>query len=221
MVKTAVIVAGGSGTRMQAAIPKQFLKLQGIPVLMHTIERFFTADNGMHIIVVLPQDQIPVWDNLCQEHDFTVQHSVVPGGASRSESVQNGLNLVNDGLVAIHDGVRPLITAEIIEQSFTTAEQKGSAIVYTPLKDSVRYVTESTSSAIDRSKHVAVQTPQTFKASLIKEAYNSITNFVGITDDASVYEKNGGRIVLFEGPPFQYQNNHTRRPDHCRGPARG
>ena len=126
MNKTALIVAGGSGTRMESNLPKQFLLLVGKPILMHTIEAFYNSGVN-YIILVLPQGQIEFWNQLCLTHQFTIQHQIVAGGASRFESVQNGLQHCNDNdLVAIHDGVRPFINKEIIINSFETAAQKGN-----------------------------------------------------------------------------------------------
>lgn len=209
MNKTALIVAGGSGTRMETNVPKQFLLLGGKPILMHTIEAFY--NNGVnHIILVLPQSQIAFWNQLCQTHQFTIQHQIVPGGASRFESVQNGLQYCNnDDLVAIHDGVRPFISKEIILNSFETAAQKGNAVAAVRLKDSIRKVELLSNKNVNRDNYYLIQTPQTFKAQLIKEAY-AAQDHINFTDDASVLESNGHAINLIPG---NYKNIKITTPE--------
>ena len=139
MKRYALIVAGGSGTRMGGSTPKQFLVLGQRPLLMHTISQFASAGNSIEIIVILPQNQIEIWTSLCSYHQFVIEHKLVAGGKTRFESVRNGLEWVEaDSLVAIHDGVRPLISTTIIEESFRIAKEKGSAIAAVSLKDSIR-----------------------------------------------------------------------------------
>ncbi len=191
MKRYAVIVAGGSGTRMGSDIPKQFMLLAGKPVLMHTLALFAACE----CVLVLPDSQIPYWRGLCKMHGFTQPHIVVCGGSSRSESVMNGLNRVpDDALVAIHDGVRPLVAPTVIEESFKAAEAYGSAVPVVDCVDSLRHKNQ----AVDRAEYSLVQTPQTFHAALIKEAYSKVTEAIQ-TDDATVFEMAGHEIHLIKG----------------------
>lgn len=195
----AVIVAGGSGKRMGADIPKQFLELAGKPVLMHTIERFKTFDDSIEIVTVLPENQLRYWTELQEKYSFTVPNTLVKGGKSRFFSVRNGLEFVDvPGLVAIHDGVRPLVTIDTIKRCFETAEKMGNAIPVIPPSDTLRMITETGNSPISRLNVKQVQTPQVFSAELIKKAY--LQDFLPeFTDDATVLEKAGVKINLVEG----------------------
>jgi len=195
----AVIVAGGSGKRMGADIPKQFLELAGKPVLMHTIERFKTFDDSIEIVTVLPENQLRHWTELQEKYSFTVPNTLVKGGKSRFFSVRNGLEFVDvPGLVAIHDGVRPLVAIDTIKRCFETAEKLGNAIPVIPPSDTLRMITETGNSPISRLNVKQVQTPQVFSAELIKKAYlqDYLPEF---TDDATVLEKTGVIINLVEG----------------------
>ena len=195
----AVIVAGGFGKRMDAEIPKQFLELAGRPILMHTIERFKAFDDSIEIITVLPENQLRHWFDLQEKHSFKIVHTLVKGGASRYDSVKNGLEFVNaPGLVAIHDGVRPFVTLDTISRCFVEAEKAGNAIPVISPSDSLRMVTEKGSIPVDRRQVRQVQTPQVFSAELIKKAYSQNYSH-GFTDDATVFEMNGGIINLVEG----------------------
>ncbi|MCU0442633.1 MAG: 2-C-methyl-D-erythritol 4-phosphate cytidylyltransferase [Bacteroidia bacterium] len=208
MEQFAVIVAGGSGTRMGSDIPKQFLLLGHQPVLMHTL-RAFAACN-CSLIVVLPQNQLHTWDHLCEEHQFTIPHTVIAGGNSRFHSVSNGLSMVPENcLVAIHDGVRPCISASVINQSFETAKRKGNAITTVACKDSLRKVNGAHSQMVDRALYRMVQTPQTFQSNIIKQAYAQ-TQQGDFTDDASVLEYTGTPIHLIEG---DYRNIKITTPE--------
>jgi 2-C-methyl-D-erythritol 4-phosphate cytidylyltransferase len=209
MQKIALIVAGGSGTRMETNVPKQFLLLAGKPILMHTIEVFYFAGVNQ-IILVLPQSQIEFWNQLCQTHGFAIKHQLVAGGASRFESVNNGLQQCNDNdIVAIHDGVRPFISKEIILNSFETALEKGNAVAAVRLKDSIRKVELLGNKNVNRDNYYLIQTPQTFKAELIKEAY-AAQDHINFTDDASVLEANGHAINLIPG---DYKNIKITTPE--------
>ncbi len=209
MHKHAIIVAGGSGTRMQSELPKQFLLLGGKSILMHTIEAFHFDD--IQITLVLPKDQIQIWKDLCLKHNFNHAINIVEGGATRFQSVKNGLNSIADstGLVAIHDGVRPFIHRSIISESFNQASIKGSAITSVPLKDSLREVTSESNHAVDRSKFRLIQTPQTFQLAHIKKAFEKPYQST-FTDDASVFENNGHSINLIEG---DYRNIKITTPE--------
>lgn len=194
-----VIVAGGSGKRMGAEIPKQFLELVGKPVLMHTIERFKAFNEAIEIITVLPENQLRYWYELQKKYSFTVPQTLVKGGSTRFYSVRNGLKFVNvPGLVAIHDGVRPFVSIDTIKRCFETAEKLGNAIPVISLSDSIRMLTDQGSVPVDRRQMRLIQTPQVFSSALIKKAYQQ--NYrPEFTDDATVLEINGGKINLVEG----------------------
>jgi 2-C-methyl-D-erythritol 4-phosphate cytidylyltransferase len=195
----ALIVAGGSGTRMGSTIPKQFLLLCGKPVLMHTLEQFYKADNNTQIIVVLPASQSEYWKELCKQFSFTIPHQVTIGGDTRFHSVTNGLNLVPDYcLVAIHDGVRPLVTAALIHTCFEAASKNGCAIPAIPVHESLRRKNGDVYEQVDRSDFYLVQTPQCFNAGMLKKAYAAATSS-HYTDDASVFEAGGHTIYLIDG----------------------
>lgn len=195
----AVIVAGGSGKRMGADIPKQYLELAGRPVLMHTLERFKAFDDSIEIITVLPENQLLFWAELQKKYSFNIPHTLVKGGKARFFSVRNGLKFVDEpGLVAIHDGVRPFVSLETIKRCFETAEKLGNAIPVTSPIDTLRIVTPEGSTPLNRLHVKLVQTPQVFNAGLIKEAY--LQDYVPeFTDDATVLEKTGVKINLIEG----------------------
>lgn len=205
MKEFAIIVAGGSGTRMQSDIPKQFLLLSGKPVLMRTVEAFRSYASDIEIIVVLPEREINLWNQLCKKHDFNVPLQIAIGGTTRFQSVKNGLDFIteNNSLVAIHDGVRPLVAPEIVGASFKLAQLHGCAVASTRLKESLRLVDKDFTKSIDRSDYRSIQTPQTFRTDLIKEAYAHAEDNSIFTDDASVAERNGVKISLFEG---SYEN---------------
>jgi 2-C-methyl-D-erythritol 4-phosphate cytidylyltransferase len=200
MNKYALVVAGGKGLRMGTEIPKQFILLKGLPVLMHTLKAFRSIES-IQLILVLPKDQIAYWKQLCINYKFELPHQIIAGGDTRFQSVKNGLQAIQDntGLVAIHDGVRPLISVKIIEESFDLAQEKGNALTVVALKDSIRKQTENGSKSINRSDYFLVQTPQTFKVEDIKNAYNKAAIVNNFTDDASVFEANGGQIQLVQG----------------------
>lgn len=195
----AIIVAGGRGLRMGGELPKQFLPLGGKPVLMRTLELF--EGEVSRIILVLPEDHIPFWEELCERYHFTLPHTVALGGETRFHSVRSGLShLPQEGLVAVHDGVRPLASHELIRRSFEEAEQSGAALPACPVTDSLRLrQDEGKSEAVDRSRYVAVQTPQTFDLGRLQQAYQQDYSPL-FTDDASVYEAASlGSITLIDG----------------------
>jgi len=194
-----IIVAGGNGERMNANIPKQFLELHGKPILMHTIEAFNCFDKTMQIILALPETQIDFWKLLCKKYDFELTHNIVIGGKTRFNSVKNGLKLVQTpAFVAVHDGVRPLVSSSTIARCFDAAEKYGAAIPVVDLIDSIRQVNEDESISVDRTKYKLVQTPQVFEAELLKNAYEQEFSSL-FTDDASVVEELGTKIHLVEG----------------------
>ena len=194
-----VIVAGGSGKRMGAEIPKQFLELAGRPVLMHTIERFKTFNEAIEIITVLPENQLRFWIDLQKKHSFPVLHTLVKGGSNRFFSVRNGLKFVNaPGIVAIHDGVRPFVSIDTIKRCFETAEKLGNAIPTISPNESLRILNNQGSIPVNRFHVKQIQTPQVFSAELIKNAYLQDYS-PEFTDDSTVLEKSGEKINLIEG----------------------
>lgn len=206
----ALIVAGGKGTRVQSNIPKQFLTIAGKPIVIHTVEAFFRYANAINVVVVIPNEDLDTWYNIRDKFLPGKKVLTVEGGPTRFQSVKNGLNAIAaDGLVAIHDGVRPLVTETIIRQSFFHAANHGSAIASVPLKESIRMIGESNSKALDRSAFRMIQTPQTFGVKLIKNAYDTAED-PALTDDASVAERAGHPIFLFEG---SYENLKVTTPE--------
>lgn len=199
MKKFALIVAGGSGTRMGKETPKQFLEINGKPILMHTIEAYFNYDPDIEIIVVLPDKEFSYWNKLCIKHQFPIHISLAAGGENRFQSVKNGLNMISgDGIVFIHDGVRPLVSRQTITNCYQATLEKGNALPVVPPSESVRYSDGNTNTAVDRSKYFLVQTPQTFHVQQIKDAYLQ-ADHENFTDDASVLEKQGIPIFLVDG----------------------
>lgn len=195
----AIIVGGGSGSRMKSDVPKQFMLLQGRPVLMHTIEAFYKSELQPEIIVVLNIDFHTYWEQLCIEHDFEIPHILVKGGLQRFHSVQNGLKYVKPkSIVAIHDAVRPLVKQEIITSAFRKAEDSGSAVTAIKSKDSVRQKTMNGTVSLNRDEIYLIQTPQVFSIETLNKAYKQ--DFRNeFTDDASVVERLGVEIELIEG----------------------
>lgn len=197
-----IIVAGGKGLRMGGDLPKQFLPVDGKPVLMRTIERFREYSDAIGIILVLPHAQQDYWRQLCKEYHFTVEHTVVDGGATRFHSCKNGIAAVPDdatGVVGIHDGVRPFVTVDVIARTYEAAREHGAAMPVMPVTDTLRYVAgEDGGHNVLRSDYRTVQTPQTFDIQLIKRAYN-VPYSEAFTDDASVAEAAGHKVVMVEG----------------------
>jgi 2-C-methyl-D-erythritol 4-phosphate cytidylyltransferase len=198
-IEYALIVAGGKGTRIKSKLPKQFLELNGLPILMHTINAFLRYSKNIFIILVLPEDDFETWAALCKKHNFTAKLVLQKGGDTRFQSVKNGLDKIEgSGLVAIHDGVRPLVSEDIIGASYRLAAVHQTAVAAVRLKESIRMTDQDNTKAMDRSKFRLIQTPQTFEVNLIKKAYQ-IKDDPSLTDDASVAERSGHIISLFEG----------------------
>lgn len=199
MKKFVIIVAGGSGSRMGTDVPKQFLELCGKPVLMHTIQVFHDYDPECQLFLVLPPSQQAFWASLCLKHTFTLPHQVVSGGETRFHSVLNGVKLIQgEGIVFIHDGVRPLVSRETLDRCFKTAQETGNAIPVLPVTESLRKLEGNQNISVDRSRYFSVQTPQTFRSQPIQEAFRQPFD-PAFTDDASVVEKAGYPITMVEG----------------------
>jgi 2-C-methyl-D-erythritol 4-phosphate cytidylyltransferase len=195
----ALIVAGGKGTRIPGQIPKQFIELAGKPVLLHTVEAFIRYSPDIPIILVLPESDFDRWRNITGKFNLTGKITLQAGGATRFQSVRNGLACIEEeGFVAIHDGVRPLVSEEIISASFRLAAIHLCAVAAVRLKESIRETDRDSTRAVDRSRFRVIQTPQTFDVKLIKQAYR-MQEDPSLTDDASVAEHAGHTISLFEG----------------------
>ncbi len=193
-----IITAGGIGKRMGSPIPKQFIEMKGLPILMRTIQRFYKFDSTCQIIVTLPSDWISFWNELIVKHDFRINHQLVDGGIERYDSIKNAISFCHHDIIAIHDGVRPFVSNETIHNTIELAKQKGSAIPTLPLKESLRQLKNGQSIALKRSEFVNVQTPQVFQKAIIEKAY-SIPFHEAITDDASLVEEAGFEVFLCDG----------------------
>lgn len=203
MQKYAVIVAGGSGSRMKSKLPKQFIEIGGLPILMHTISAFRAYMAHMPIKLVLPAAEQPLWYSLCAKHHFDQQNiEVVNGGASRYQSCKAGIMSItaSEALVAVHDGVRPFVNKAVIEAGFNLAQSTGTAVCSVESKDSVRLLDADTlhNKALERSRVQLVQTPQIFTLDILQKAY-MLPEQSSFTDDASVVESAGFDIQLFAG----------------------
>ena len=218
MKRSVIIVAGGKGIRMGGDLPKQFIPMQGKPLLMHTMDVFYRWDSTVDLLTVIPEEHASYWNMLCRELNFSIAHRVVYGGETRFHSVRNGLHEVEgDGLIAIHDGVRPYVTPDVITSCFNAAEMYGVAIPVVPMVESVREIIEGEgtkgrrgegakgfmygcceSRTFDRSRLCIVQTPQVFRSDILRIAYEQPFNEM-FTDDASVVEAAGYPIHLVEG----------------------
>ena len=212
IAKYVIIVAGGSGSRMQSLVPKQFMLLNGKPVLMHTIEAFYNSDTQPQVILVLPTGSHTFWEQLCAEHNFTIPHQLVTGGETRFHSVKNGLDVISDdaeSVIAVHDAVRPLSSKQIIDKSYRYASKHGNAVAAVKSRDSIRRLKDRISESLLRDEIYLVQTPQTFQSTQLKKAYLQPYNS-RFTDDASVVEETGIKINLIEG---DYRNIKITFPE--------
>ena len=200
MRKYAIVVAGGKGLRMGGELPKQFIPIEGRPVLMRTLDAFHACDSDIQIILVLPRDHQPYWQELCREYQFAVPHRIADGGATRFHSVQNGLALVDEAeaLVAVHDGVRPFVSHDVVSRCYCEAERHGAVVPVIPVVETVRHLLSEGSETVSRDDYRLVQTPQTFRVSLLRRAYEQAF-CDGFTDDASVVEALGEAVCLVEG----------------------
>jgi 2-C-methyl-D-erythritol 4-phosphate cytidylyltransferase len=196
-----IVVAGGKGLRMGGGLPKQFIPVNGKPILMHTLTIFNGWNPDAEIILAIPGEHTDYWAMLCEELDFNIPHKIVFGGETRFHSVKNALQKVeeDDGLVAVHDGVRPLVTHKVIADCFSTAQRFGVAIPVVPMTDSVREVTgENESRSFNREKLCIVQTPQVFRTGILLKSYRQSYKKL-FTDDASVVEAAGYKVRLVSG----------------------
>jgi len=195
-----IIAAGGSGSRFNSDLPKQFVELEGVPMLMRTIEAFTQAIPEINVILVLPKEHLSLWEELKKKYDLDIEHTAIEGGDNRFNSVKNGLNAVEakEGLVAIHDGVRPLASKELINNVFETAGQKGNAVPVIAVNDSLRKVEGDENAPVNREDFRIVQTPQCFEITALMKAFNQAYS-PNFTDEASVVESIGEPIHLIQG----------------------
>lgn len=213
MRKYAVIVAGGSGSRMGGGIPKQFRSLKGKPLLWWSLRAFYNENRATTLILVLPEDFIDLWKDFFEmlPEELRFPHKITKGGKTRTESVINGLALIDeiDSLVAVHDAARPFIDSNIILSGWKTAEEKGAAVPVVAITDSLRKKNDTGSKAVDRSDYYAVQTPQVFKTKILKESYENLAGEI-FSDDATAVESNGHEVFLFEGKPENIKVTNPR-----------
>ncbi|MDQ3049964.1 MAG: 2-C-methyl-D-erythritol 4-phosphate cytidylyltransferase [Bacteroidota bacterium] len=200
MKRYAIIVAGGQGLRFGAAIPKQFLSVNGRPILFYTLEKFHgIADE---IILVLPESHQEYWKELCDKESFRIPVTIITGGDSRTQSVMNGLSAINgNGIVAIHDAVRPFVSKQLLNQLYQVATEKGNAVPVIAMPESIRFRDVNSNYSVNRTDYAIVQTPQCFNLQLIKKAYHNIGSGI-FTDDASVLENSGEAVYLVEGETY-------------------
>lgn len=199
MNKSVIIVAAGAGLRMNANVPKQFMELDGKPILMHTIRRFYEYDARITIILVLSGNEIETWDSLLKNHSFTIKHTIIKGGEKRFHSVKKGLSAITEKcIVAIHDGVRPFCSLALIKKCFDEAEKKSNAIPAIPIFETIRKVEGERNLIVDRDNFRIIQTPQCFDSYLLIKAYQNSSD-ENFTDDASVFESDGNKINLVDG----------------------
>jgi 2-C-methyl-D-erythritol 4-phosphate cytidylyltransferase len=197
-INTIIITAGGIGKRMGTDLPKQFLDLDGTPILMHTISCFYSWNKDCEIILTLPSDHLETWRKLCEKHQFKIEHTVVIGGNERFDSIKNALNFCTGAYVGVHDGVRPYVSKNVIETCFSEVQKHMAVVPVVPVNESLRKVDSHGNQSVDRSEFKLVQTPQVFEIEVLKKAYNQ--NYQPFfTDDASVVEASGYTIFLVEG----------------------
>lgn len=197
-METVIITAGGIGKRMESNLPKQFLCVANKPILMLTIQRFYDYDPNLQIIVTLPQEWFAFWKEMCQKHNFQLEHELVEGGEERFHSIKNALRKAKGSVVGVHDGVRPFVSLATIQSCFAEAAKKGTAIPFLPMKESIREIGLGTSKAVNRAHFYTIQTPQCFQTELLNKAYEQQYH-EGITDDASLVEQLGEKIHLVPG----------------------
>lgn len=199
MKKAVVIVAGGLGTRMKHTLPKQFIEINSKPILFYTLEQFYSYDNKMLIVLVLPEDYIVLWKKLVAELSFEIPHTICIGGKTRYHSVKNGLKMIEKAdYVAIHDGVRPFITPDFIDKLFCEAKRNGCAVPVKAINETIRKITNKCTEVLNRNELFLIQTPQIFKKEWLDKAYELPYNEI-ITDDATLIEQAGYKLHFTEG----------------------
>ena len=196
--KTVIITAGGIGRRMRSSLPKQFMLVNEKPILMYTIDQFYRFDPKMEILLTLPEEWLNYWESLLAEYDFKIPHRVIVGGKERYNSIKNALKKCSGEIIAVHDGVRPLVDEETIKNCFKEAEENGAAIPVVAIVDSLRRKKGDSTEVVNRKDYIIVQTPQCFKREILIEAYN-LPFHEGITDDASLVEEAGYKIGTITG----------------------
>lgn len=215
MKRFAIITAAGTGERMQSSLPKQFLLLSGMPVLMHSIKKFEALAD--ETIVTLPEGYMDYWKKLCAEYDFHIPHTIVSGAATRFESIKNALKQIkeDEALVAVHDGVRPMVSELLIKNIFDAAEKNGNAVPFTPFAESIRMKDGEKNAYADRKKFVTIQTPQCFRLSSLRKAYAQKFSET-FTDDATAVESaTGEKIFLVEGKEQNIKITTWSDFDYC------
>lgn len=201
MNKYAIIVAGGTGSRIGSERPKQFLLLKGLPILMYSLRAFHRYDSSIKLLISLHPDYLDTWKTLCLQHGFNLDHQVIAGGDTRYQSVKNALlTLPESGLIAVHDAARPLVTVDLIERSFHEAARFSSSVPGIPVNETVRQIINDKVILIDRTSLRIIQTPQVFEASVLHHAYKQEFDTT-FTDDASLLEAMGIQPHLTEGDP--------------------
>ena len=201
MKRIAIIVAGGIGKRMNSKLPKQFLKIRDEVILMRTIRTFHDFDKNMELIIGLPANAISTWKRLCSEENFNIPHKLAEGGETRFHTIKKALKYVYScSVVAVHDGVRPLVDQKTIQRAFKKAEASGNAIPVADIHESIRLITASENKAVPRKYYKLVQTPQVFRSDILLSAYEQEYD-PDFTDDASVVEKTGVSINTVKGNP--------------------
>jgi 2-C-methyl-D-erythritol 4-phosphate cytidylyltransferase len=199
MKKIAIIVAGGTGTRMKGKTPKQFIEVHGKPLIIYSFEAFFNYDNSIRFILALNAGYFSLWDEIIKKYPVFSGQTIVPGGETRFHSVMNALKMVEEeSLVAIHDAVRPLVSQETISRCFDVAGINGSAVPCLEISESLREITSAGNRPVDRDRFRTIQTPQVFRSDILKKAYKQRYR-INLTDDATVVENAGHKITLVEG----------------------
>ncbi|MCB8995255.1 MAG: 2-C-methyl-D-erythritol 4-phosphate cytidylyltransferase [Bacteroidales bacterium] len=202
MRNSVIIVAGGTGKRMGAVLPKQFLEIEGKALIFYTLERFLEFDPSIEMILVIHEDYIDYWEKLIIAEGFDYPVLTVPGGETRYHSVKNGISMLEgESLVGIHDSVRPFVSLSTIQRCFESAEKYGSALPYVPLKESVRMADGDKSTVVDRSAIQVIQTPQVFNSEILRESYE-LPFEPSFTDDATVVEAAGHKILMLLGDEY-------------------
>lgn len=198
MMLTVIITAGGIGKRMGGDLPKQFLRLGDKTILQHSVEAFYRFDPQAQLLITLPESWASYWKDLCEKECFEIPHQLIVGGQERFHSIQEALKFAKGDLVAVHDGVRPLVSQETISRTFHAAKKSGAAVPTIPVTDSLRKYVGEHNRAVNRKEYVLVQTPQIFESELLRRAYAQEYH-EGITDDASLVEALGEKIMLVNG----------------------